>query len=311
MHMLSILIINWNTKELLLNCLTSIYRNLSKLNFEVWVVDNNSNDGSVPIIQANFPGVNLITNSENLGFAKANNMAIRESNSKYILLLNPDTLILNDSIKKLIQFMDDHPQAIAVGCKLLNEDYSWQRFSAGQFPTLKRIVNHFFFFDRLFPGNRFFSGLYLQNSREEIQEIDWVSGACMLVRREPLEQIGLLNENFFMYFEDMEWCFRFKKNNWQIFFMPEVSILHYHAKSLKNQDKNIYRQAIANFYKTYKLINDRSNLLAVKCITILGYSFRTGLYMMAMLFKNNNKIKKQFLLNYNFFKASLVVSRNF
>jgi len=204
--------------------------------------------------------------------------------------------------------MNNNPEAIAIGCKLLNEDYSWQYFSGGQFLTLKRLINYFLFLDRLFSNSNFFSGLYLQKIPHSIKQVDWISGACMMVRREPLDKIGLLNENYFMYFEDMEWCFRFKEQKWKIYFLPYESIMHYHAKSMEHQTNKIYKESIKNFYKVYKLINKTNDLFILKLVMVCGYFFRTVFYLCVAIIQRNQTDKKKLILNYNFLKASVLMA---
>ena len=218
---LSIIIVNWNTKQLLLDCLGSIFKNTKDLNYEIIVVDNGSTDGSVEEIQnlkSKIQSYNakfkIIKNKQNLGFAKANNQGIKIAKGKYILLLNSDTKIVDNALKRLVDFAKTKQNWGVLGPRLLNKDGSLQP-SVGRFFTLPWAILW------LATGDRF-----LYSSPAKGVEVDWVMGAAFLVNREAIEKAGLLDENFFMYMEEMEWCWRIKKAGLQIWFYPGVKIYH-------------------------------------------------------------------------------------
>jgi len=226
---LSIIIVNWNTKKLLLDCLNSIFKNTKNLNYEVIVVDNGSTDSSVDSVKELFINelrkkkhklVNpltrnkLIINKENLGFAKANNQGIKKAKGEYILLLNSDTKVVGNALKKLVDFAKTKPNLGVVGPRLLNKDGSFQP-SVGRFFTLPWAVLW------LMTGDKF-----LYSSPVKPTEVDWVMGAALLISRRAIERVGLLDENFFMYMEEVEWCWRIKKAGFEIWFYPEVEIYH-------------------------------------------------------------------------------------
>ncbi len=228
---LSIVIVNWNTKGLLKNCLNSIRNNLlGKLEFEIIVVDNASKDDSVEMLKNRFQHVKLIQNDKNLGFAKANNQGIKQAKGEYILLLNPDTVMVNDSILKMIDFMAMNRKVGLASCKLLNEDltvqkscwlfpYLWWKFlgAFGLNKVLSKVFNNKFNFNF--------------ESSAEARKIDWVKGAFMLLRGEAIRDIGGLDESSFMYGEDLDLCFHLNRIGWEIYYYPKAKIIHLDNKS--------------------------------------------------------------------------------
>ena len=223
---LSIVIVNWNTRDLLSRCLRSVYDTTRDLDLEVVVVDNASADGSQEMVRQKFPGVSLIVNTENKGFAKANNQAIRRSRGRYVLLLNSDAFVRENAIAHTVGFMDGHPEAGMAGCKLLFEDGRLQP-SCYAFPTL---FTEFFIavgLDRLFPRSRLF-GKYGMTywDFDDIREVDVILGAFMLVRASAIGEVGLMDERYFMYSEEVDWCYRFRDKGWKIYFYPHVEAVH-------------------------------------------------------------------------------------
>ena len=215
---LSVIIVNWNTKDLLAQCLQSVYETAAShsdcnLSFETVVVDNASTDGSPEMVRAHFPQVRLIENQQNEGFARANNRAIRATHGRYFLLLNSDTVVLPGSLGAMVHFADQHPEAGIVGCKLLNADGSLQP-SWAQFPT---------FWSELM-GRNFRRRRPLVDGRG--YEVDWVGGACLLVRQKAVQTVGLLDEDYFMYSEETDWCYRFSRAGWAVLFNPTAQIVH-------------------------------------------------------------------------------------
>lgn len=230
---LSISIVNWNTKDLLKECLNSIYENSYK-DIEVFVVDNNSSDGSAEMVMRNFTKVNLISNTHNYGFAKANNEAIKESHGKYILILNPDVILFKDTISKMINFMDTHPAAGAIGIKLLNK--KGVEIKTGYFRKLPSILQVFLFYTML--EKLSLKSNYLRNKYWEltdtstVKEIPQIPGACLLLRRDAIKEIGIFDERFQLFFEDVDLCCRIRQSGWKIFFVPDITAIHIGAQSI-------------------------------------------------------------------------------
>lgn len=234
---ISVVIVNYNVREFLNNALVSLFKSLEGYSAEVFVVDNASDDGSIELIQKNYPTVQLIVNAANLGFAKANNQALARSKGKYLLLLNPDTIIQEDTIKKLIAFFQSTADAGIVGCKILNPDGSFQLPCRRSFPTPWTAFTKTFGLSALFPKSKIFARYNLTYlDPDETYEVDAVSGSFMMVKREVYDKIGGLDETFFMYGEDLDWCYRVQQSGWKVYYVPTTSIIHYKGESTKRSD---------------------------------------------------------------------------
>jgi hypothetical protein len=248
----SIIIVNWNTRDILRNCLTSVFQQTHGMDFEVIVIDNASSDGSAQRVKSEFPQALLIENTENRGFAAANNQGMRIAKGRYILLLNSDTIVLDGAIQKTVAFADQHPQAAVVGCKVLNPDHSLQP-TCFMFPSLLNLFLSASYLYKIFPHSRFFGRERMSWwNRDNVREVDVVTGCFMLVRRKVIEQVGLMDEDFFMYAEETDWCFRFKQAGWQNLFYPDAQIIHLGGQSSKQVKVEMtiqLRRAILHFMK--------------------------------------------------------------
>jgi GT2 family glycosyltransferase len=253
---LSILIVNWNTRELLRKCLQSIYATAGELAMEVWVVDNASIDDSVSMIRECFPQVHLIENRENLGFARANNQAIRASHGRYVLLLNSDTEVYASALKDLIDALQSHPEAGAAGPKMLNPDGTFQS-SFGFLPSVWSEIFGPYLLDFLTkPWGRIGARLVTPDHHDgACTNTDRVSFACTLIRRETLQATGLLDETYVFYSEDYDWFKRAHDAGWQVLFCPHAQVMHHWgASSRQSSDWSIsqlYRSKRLYFIKHY------------------------------------------------------------
>jgi len=234
---LTVIIVSYNVKEFLEQALRSVLKATRGMIAEVFVVDNNSQDGSAELVRDRFPQVRLIINKKNLGFARANNQALRQAQGQYIALVNPDCLIQEDTFIKIIEFFKNHPEAGMVGCKVLNPDGSLQLACRRSFPTPWVAFTKLVGLGRLFPQSRWFGRYNLTYlSPEEVHEVDAVSGSFMVIRRELLREVGYLDESFFLYGEDLDWCYRIKKAGWKIYYIPNTKIIHYKGESSKKSE---------------------------------------------------------------------------
>jgi len=244
---LSIIIVNWNTKNLLLQCLESVYQTIKRIEMEVFVVDNGSIDGSVVAAKERFPEVKFIQNEINLGFAMANNQALRLAKGRYLLLLNPDTQVKKGAIERLISFMDAHSEAGGAGAQLLNSDGSRQN-SIANFPSLAtELLNKSllrWLFPKAFPGKE-------RNYPEPI-EVDSVIGACMIIGRDAIEQVGLLDEDYFLFLEETDWCYRMKRAGWKIYHVPQAEIYHFQGKGVEIEKKKARVEYYRSRYHFFK-----------------------------------------------------------
>lgn len=226
---LSVVVVSFNTRELLRQCLRSIYAQPPAGGLEVWVVDNGSTDGSAAMVRAEFPAVHLVESPRNLGFAAANNLALPRCQGQYILLLNPDTALEEGALDALLSFMAAHPDAGAVGPRLVNPDGTPQP-SGFRFPTLAMLFLDFFPLHPRLANSRL-NGRYPH--RQSPFLIDHPLGACLLVRREVVQKVGLLDEGYFMYCEEVDWCMRIKRAGWKIYCVPQARVVHYGAQSTR------------------------------------------------------------------------------
>lgn len=248
---ISIIVVNFNAEKLLKECLESLYRETQDTSFDVWVVDNNSRDDSVRMVREDFPEVNRIENDDNLGFSKANNQAITGSASDYILLLNPDTVVRDRAIDRMVAFMDAHPDVGISGCRVLNKDGSLQPACRRSVPTPKVAFYHLSGLSKLFPNSMIMAKYNLTYlDPDQSHEVDAVSGAFLLIRRAVVDQIGLLDEVFFIYGEDVDWCVRAKNAGWKVMYHPEAEILHYKGGCSANSRRTTYE-----FYRAMYLFH--------------------------------------------------------
>jgi O-antigen biosynthesis protein len=233
----SVIIVNYNVRAFLENCLHSVKKAMSGINAEIFVVDNASDDGSVEMVKENFPDVNLITNDKNLGFAAANNIALQESSGEYLLLLNPDTILQEDTLSVMIEFLDKNDSVGLAGCKILNPDGTLQLACRRSFPTPWVAFTKIIGLSALFPRTRLFGKYNLEYfDPDRSYEVDAVSGSFMFVRRKAYEQAGKLDEQYFMYGEDLDWCYRIKKSGWKIYYISETKVIHYKGESVRRSD---------------------------------------------------------------------------
>jgi GT2 family glycosyltransferase len=229
----SIIIVNWNTQAILKDCLKSVYGQTKDISFEVVVVDNASFDGSIQMVKSEFPQITLIENNDNRGFAKANNQGMQIAKGRYVLLLNSDTIILDGAIQRTLTFADQHPEAAVVGCKVLNPDKSLQP-TCFMVPSLLNLFLSSTYLYKLFPRSRFFGREQMTWwDRDDVREVEVVTGCFMLVRKEAMEQVGMMDESYFMYAEETDWCYRFRKAGWKLLFTPDAQIIHLGGQSSK------------------------------------------------------------------------------
>lgn len=250
----SIIIVNWNTREIICDCLKSIYDQTNKLDYEVIVVDNASSDDSVEVIKQAYPQVILIENPENRGFAAANNQGMAIAKGRYVLLLNSDTIILDNAIAKTLEFAKIRSDAAVIGCRVLNPDKTLQ-LTCFMFPSILNMILSTTYLYKIFPNNKFFGRERMSWwDRSDDREVDVVTGCFMLVRREAIEQVGLMDERFFMYGEETDWCWRFKQAGWKIMFMPSGYIIHLGGQSSKSVREDMLlqlRMSILHFIKKH------------------------------------------------------------
>lgn len=250
---LSVIIVSYNTRDLLRACLTSVVSTLSSgLDHEVLVVDNASADGSAAMVRDAFPQVRLLINKKNRGFAAAGNQALGQSGGRHAILLNPDTVVRRGAFVKMVKFLDENPQVGVVGPKLVYPDGGFQH-SAFTFPTLPMIFLDYFPLNHRLINSRL-NGRYSRVLYEEGEPfpIDHPLGAGLMVRRRVMEEVGLLDEGFFMYCEEIDWCIRIKKAGWQIYCHPQAEITHYVGQSTTQFGDEMFVELHKSRYRVYR-----------------------------------------------------------
>src|SRR5579884_2047770 len=266
---LSVVIVSYNTREMLRACLCALPAAAEGLEFETFVVDNASPDDSAGMVAAEFPQVHLIANTDNPGFARANNQALALSKGRYVLALNPDTEAEPGSLTALVRFMEAHPEAGACGPKLLNSDGSLQH-NGRRFPTPWR---EFLGVSGLRNLNRAAFDRVLHFGRDNFDvewETDEVSGACLMLKHTVMDQVGMLDEDFFMFYEEIEWCWRIRKAGWKVMYVPQARVVHHWMASVRQQNwamtARLFQSALIYYKKTAGL----SSQLAIRLVMLIG-----------------------------------------
>jgi len=267
---ISIVIINWNTKEFLARCLQSLRKAGEDLESEVFVVDNASTDGSAAMVQEKFSWVQLVENKKNVGFARANNQAIGLSRGGYVLLLNSDTEVHRGGLETLVQFMEVHPQAGGCGPRLLNPDGSLQS-SCHPMLTPWREFWRLMFLDRLWHR-----ATYVQErwDQETPRRVEVIKGACLLLRRDALNQVGLLDERYFLYTEEMDLCYRLAQAGWELWWVPRAVVRHYGQASAKQMAEAMYVQLYRSKVQFHRKYGSNRRARAFKVLLALAYFLR-------------------------------------
>jgi GT2 family glycosyltransferase len=292
--LLSIIVVNFNTRDLLKACLGSVYTETKGVEFEVIVVDNNSCDGSQEMLEKEFPRVVKVFNRDNKRWAGGNNQGIKIAKGSIIALLNSDTVVIKDAFAKTIQFMNRFPEASIVGCKLLNPDGSLQTSCKG-FPSIWNFFEESFFLYLLFPHSKIFGHYYLNGFKyDRIMPVDMVSGACFMVRRDTFENVGLFDESYYFYGEETDFCFRAKQLGRQTYFFPDAEVIHYGGGSQGNSREHfkILHEGIIHF--TQKHYHGFKQICAISLFN-LGVVFRVLAYfLIGIVSWNYALIKKSY-----------------
>ena len=244
---LSVVFLSYNTRDLTRQALSSVLAAAEGLAVEIFVVDNASADGSADMVAEEFPQVKLICNEANVGFAAGNNVALRQVAGEYALLINTDTIVRRDALRTMVEFMDAHPEAGACGCKILDPDGTLQLDSRRGFPTPLAAFCKMSGLSRLFPKHPLIAHYHMTYlDPEQTAEVEVLSGSCMMVRKSAMDQVGLLDEDYFMYGEDIDWCYRFHQADWKIYYVPTTEIIHFRGESGRGTPlKILYRKSQA------------------------------------------------------------------
>lgn len=283
---LSVIIVNYNVKYFLEQCLLSALKAAERVSTEIFVVDNNSVDGSVEMVQQKFPSVKVIANTKNTGFSKANNQGIRESKGEYVLLLNPDTVVEEDTFEKVVSFMDQHSDAGGLGVKMLDGTGRFLPESKRGLPTYDVAFYKIFGLSKLFPRSKTFGKYHLGYLDEnKTHEVDVLAGAFMLLRKSVLDKIGLLDEDYFMYGEDIDLSYRITKAGYKNYYFPETRIIHYKGESTKRTSVNyvlVFYNAMVIFARKHF---SKSNASLFSLLINFAIYIRAGAAIVARLWE--------------------------
>lgn len=290
---LSIVIVNWNVRDLLRSCVTSILASVpASSNPQIIVVDNASTDGSVAMMCTEFPQVTLIPNTENRGFTVGNNQGIEIAQGRYVLLLNADTEVLGDALPILTHYMDAHPDVGLVGPQLLFPDGQVQS-SRRRFPTRTTLFLESTWLESLTPRSILERYYVLDRPDASITDVDWVTGAAMLIRRQVIRQVGGMDEGFFMYSEELDWCRRIKAAGWRVVYYPPAQIIHHEGKSseqaVPERHINFQRSKIRYTGKYH----GRGAAAALRCFLLATYSWQLGLEVIKGILRHKRALRRQ------------------
>jgi GT2 family glycosyltransferase len=275
----SVIIVSWNARKYLLQCLASLSADACRYPMEIIVVDNASSDGSADSVASCYPDVHLIRNAENVGFAKANNIGVSASTGEYLCFVNSDVKVLPHCVTGLIDFCREHPKVGMVGPRIIGGDGKLQRSCRG-FPTVWNMFCRALAFDTLFRKSKIFTGYSLSYwAQDSVRPVDILTGCFWLVRRNALTEVGLLDENFFMYGEDMDWCKRFWIHHWEVVFVPSSEAIHYGGASSSNSPVRFYiemQRADLQYWKKHHSFLAVFSYFAISCLHLvlraIGYS---------------------------------------
>jgi GT2 family glycosyltransferase len=271
---LSIVIVSWNAKHYLELCLDSLAKDPPRRSMEVLVVDNASADQTIEMVESKFPWVKLIKSKENLGFAKGNNVAIRECEGRYIALVNPDVIVFPECLDKLADFLDQNPDVGDVGPRVFNPDMT-QQSTCRRFPSLWNNFCSATYLGRIFPKNRFFAGEHMfYFAHDRTREVDVIVGCFSMIRREAFDQVGLLDEGLFMYGDDVDWCRRARNVGWKVVFYPGAQSIHDPGKTTKAFPAHFavaQQRSVLRYWKKHHSI---FGVLAIQMIMVIHHTLR-------------------------------------
>ncbi len=281
----SIIVVAWNVKRLVYDCLKSVYDETMGIDFEVIYVDNASEDGSVEMVRKEFPQVRIIENSENKGFIIANNQAIEVASGRYVLLLNSDTIVLDNAIAKTVAFADQNTDVAVVGCKVLNADRTLQR-NCFMYPSLLNMLLSATYLYKVFPQSRFFGRERMTWwNNDDVRDVDVVCGCFSLVRKEAVDQVGLMDIRYFVFGDDPDWCFRFKKAGWKIRFTPHAEIIHYGGQTTRQRAGAFILQLYGSILIFMRLHRSGIAFQCARILTALFFMVRVPYWLCAAVFR--------------------------
>ncbi len=289
---LSIIIVSWNIKDLLIKCLRSVDAGRGELSMDVIVVDSGSSDGTPDMLVHDFPWITLISCQDNVGFPKGNNIGLAEARGKFLLLLNPDTEIQGDALTVMVRYLEEHPKVGIAGPLLLNPDGSIQS-SRRRFPSVWTGIFESTWLQPLAPKS-LLDNYYAEDlPDDQVSEVDWLVGACLMARREILQEVGSLDEAYFMYSEELDWCRRVKEAGWQIIYLPEAEVIHHVGKSSEQAvtERHInYQKAKLRYFRKF---HGRRASGVLRIILLANYGFQMIIEAVKGVFGHKRSLRWQ------------------
>lgn len=289
---ITVIIVNWNTRQYTLDCIRSLYAYQGDYTLEIIVVDNASKDDSVSALKAEYPDVIIVENKDNLGFAGANNQGMDIATGRYVCLVNSDVLFLEDTMKPLLEYMDNHPEVGMIGPKLLWADQTLQG-SCRKFPSLWNTFCPAAGLTSIFPHTSFFSGEHMVGyfKHDRIEEVDALVGAFMMVRHTAIKQVGQMDDLYFMYCEEVDWCKRFKVAGWSIRFLPDTKAIHYGGASSASEPVRFFREYCLSNLRYWEKHHCGIPAGAFRLLMIMRYLIRLILWAPAFAVRKNDAWK--------------------
>ena len=294
---LSIITVSWNVRDLLRDCINSVDAGRGNLNLEMIVVDSASSDGSPEMVRQEFPWVNLISSQENLGFPRGNNAGIRQARGRHILLLNPDTVIIEDALPVMVHYLEQQLDVGGLGAQLLNRDGSIQS-SRRRFPTFLTALFESTWLENFAPTSIKRSYYALDLPDDETADVDWVTGACLMVPKRVIENVGSLDEGYFMYSEELDWCRRIKDAGWRIVYLPQAKIMHHIGMSSEQAvtDRHInFQRAKLRYFRKYY---GRIPTLSLRIFLLTNYICQIGIEALKGLLGHKRPMRRQRIRSY-------------
>lgn len=307
----SIIIVTWNVRDFLKQCLHSVYKETKDIIIEVFVVDNASTDGTSEMVKEQFPQVRLITAEKNLGFTKANNLAIQtilnEGQSDFFLILNSDTVIQDRAVDLMVSYLIENPAVGAVSPVLILPNGKFQTGTAGFLPTAWTGFTYFFFVFKLFPKKTksFFIEPSYFSKKRKIVSVDWLSGACLMLRKKTIEKTGLMDEKYFIYADDIDWGKRMKQEGFLLHYLPWLHVLHYHGITFDKIHKRTNTDWLIMLYSYIQRERGMFEYRLFRFFSIGGFFLRLFLYVLLFSLKRDAETKKKVKELWHFFLFSI------
>jgi GT2 family glycosyltransferase len=307
----SVIIVSWNARKYLMQCLASLSDQACRYPMEIIVVDNDSSDGSADAVINHYPNTRLIRNTENVGFAKANNIGVSASTGRYLCFVNSDVKVLPDCISRLVDYCEEHHDVGMVGPRILGGDGKLQRSCRG-FPNVWNMFCRALALDSVFRRSKLFTGYSLSHwSQDCLRQVDILVGCFWLVRRLALNEVGLLDDSFFMYAEDMDWCKRFWAHHWPIVFVPSAEAIHYGGASSSNSPVRFYIEKQRADLQYWRKHHSRLAVVSYFLISCLHVSLRAAGYALAVVFKRSARRLYQYKLKRSISCLRWLISSSF